>query len=184
MNSFNQRDRELGKRIRRGDKQAFDRMYELYAQRLYGFSISILKNKEDAKEVVQETFLKIWNKRQTINPKRSFKAYLFTISYHIITDLLKERSSSVNFQEYLKENFTADSARTDDWVNFEELKVKLNHLVNKLPHKRKQIYLLSREEGLSHFEIAQKLGISVKTVENQINLSLKYFRSQLDAMSR
>ncbi len=183
MDSLNQLNRELAGLIRKGDKQAFDKIYELYAQRLYGFAFSILKNKEDAKEVVQETFLKIWNKRETINTRYSFKAFIFTVSYNIIIDLLKERSSNLNFQKYLKDNFTVESLQTDELVHFEDLKDKLNHLVNKLPKKRKQIYLLSREEGLSHHEIANKLGVTVKTVENQINLTLKYFRSNLDFKS-
>ena len=176
-------DIELGKRIRKGDMKAFDDLYIQYSQRLYGFAFSILKNQEDAKEIVQETFLKLWNKRSDIDSSYSLKSYLFSISYNISIDLLRKRTKDADFQTYLKNFMNADGSRTDELVIFNELNEELARLIAELPEQRKKIYLLSREEGLSHKEIADKLGIAVKTVENHMNLTLKFLRRNLGGNS-
>lgn len=170
---------ELGKRIRKGDVAAFDLFYGQYSQRLYGFAFSMLKNKEDAKEIVQEAFLKLWNKRAEIDSAYSLKAFLFSISYHIIIDLLRKRTQDAGFKEYLRNYFNDETAKTDELVHFNELNEALERMVSELPLQRRKVYLMSREEGLSHQEIAGKLGITIKTVENHINLSLKYLRKKL-----
>ena len=170
---------ELLKRIRKGDVKAFDLIFEEYSQRLYGFAFSMLKNHEDAREIVQETFLKVWNKRKEINTNYSFKSYLFSISYNIIIDLLRKKSNDSKYQKYLKDHFNVALSGTDEQVNFNELQENLTQLLEKLPEKRRAIYKMSREEGFSHKEIAEKMGISIKTVENQINLSLKFLKENL-----
>ena len=174
---------ELGKRIRKGDMKAFDLLYDQYSQRLYGFAFSMLKNKEDAKEIVQDTFLKLWNKRSEIDTSYSLKSFLFSISYNITVDLLRKRSKDAEFIQHLKTYFRDEGQKTDELVIFNELSDQLALLLNDLPEQRKRIYLMSREEGLGHREIADQLGIAVKTVENQINLALKHIRKNLGANS-
>jgi len=176
-------NQELGKRIRKGDMKAFDLLYDQYSQRLYGFAFSMLKNKEDAKEIIQETFLKLWNKRTTIDSSYSLKSFLFSITYNITIDLLRKRAKDVDFQNQLKHYFDGEGARTDELVIFNELNENLSRLIGELPEQRRKVYMMSREEGMTHKEIATRLGISVKTVENHINLTLKYIRKKLGSNS-
>jgi RNA polymerase sigma-70 factor (ECF subfamily) len=176
-----QKNKNIASQLRRGDVRAFDELYGLYSQRLYGFAFSMLKNKEDAKEVVQETFLKLWNKKQEINTSHSLKAFLFSIAYNITVDLFRERAKDADFLSQLKNHLSQESNKTDELLIFNELNERLSNLVAELPEQRKKIYLMSREEGLGHKEIAEKLGIAVKTVENQINLTLKYIRKNIDS---
>ena len=179
MNGDQQIGQELGKRIRKGDIKAFDQFYGQYSQRLYGFAFSMLKNKEDAKEIVQETFLKLWKKREELDSSYSLKSFLFSISYNLSIDLLRKRTQDIGFQNYLKAHFEEEASRTDELAHFNELNEALAKFVNELPSQRRKVYLMSREEGLSHQEIAGKLGLTVKTVENHINLSLKFIRKKL-----
>jgi RNA polymerase sigma-70 factor (ECF subfamily) len=179
MKDDQQIGQELGKRIRKGDIKAFDQFYGQYSQRLYGFAFSMLKNKEDAKEIVQETFLKLWKKREELDSSYSLKSFLFSISYNLTIDLLRKRTQDIGFQNYLKDHFNAEAPRTDELAHFNELNDALVKLVNELPSQRRKVYLMSREEGLSHQEIAGKLGITIKTVENHINLALKFLREKL-----
>ena len=176
-------NQELGKRIKKGELEAFDLVYKKYSQRLYGFAFSMLKNKEDAKEIVQETFLKLWSHRTKINSSYSFKSFLFSISFNITIDLLRRRTQNTEFKNYLRTHFNGESSRTDELVQYRELTEVLEQLIDDLPAQRRKIYQMSREEGLSHKEIAEKLGITVKTVENHLNLALKYFRKKMDAGS-
>lgn len=170
----------LAKRIRKGDIKAFDLLYHTYSQKLYGFAFSMLKNHDDAKEIVQDTFLKIWEKREMINPASSLQAFLFSVSYHTAIDLIRKRFKDDQYLTYLQAQFHEnDSITTEEPACYQELIRILDNVIGELPGQRKKIYLLSREEGLSHKEIAEKLNISVKTVENQITLALKTIRKQL-----
>jgi RNA polymerase sigma-70 factor (family 1) len=170
----------LSDKIKKGDIKAFDLLYHTYSQKLYGFAFSMLKNHEDAKEVVQETFFKIWEKRDRINPSGSIEAFLFSVSYHTTIDLLRKRFKDDQYRSYVQIQLPGHESKSEeDPVYYQELINILNEVVSELPEQRKKIYLLSREEGLSHKEIAEKLNISVKTVENQINLALKEIRKQL-----
>ena len=171
----------LIKKIKDGDLRAFDLVYSQYSERLYGFAFSILKNHEDAREIVQETFLKLWSKRKQLQSTLSLKSFLFTISYHISIDLIRRRLKDEKYLDYLKAQFVAEESGTDDMTQFNELNHDVQEVIRELPEQRKRIYQLSRDEGLSHAEIADKLAISVKTVENQINLALKAIRKKLNS---
>lgn len=173
----------LIRQIRQGNIQAFDQLYKQFGERLYGFAFSILKNHEDAKEIVQETFMKLWIKRERLNSSQSVKALLFSISYHITIDLLRKKLKEEKYQCYIQNYFKEDEPDTNNLAGYNELIDELQKAISRLPEQRRKIYQLSREEGLSHNEIAKKLGITVKTVENQITLALKIIRQQLDAGS-
>ncbi|WP_159517997.1 RNA polymerase sigma-70 factor [Sunxiuqinia indica] len=183
MDFATQKNKNIASQLRRGDVRAFDELYGLYSQRLYGFAFSMLKNKEDAKEVVQETFLRLWNKKQELNTSHSLKAFLFSIAYNITVDLFRERTKDADFLSQLKNHLSQESNKTDELLIFNELNDRLSNLIAELPEQRKKIYLMSREEGLGHKEIAEKMGIAVKTVENQINLTLKHIRKNIDSNS-
>lgn len=161
---------------------AFDLLYSTYSQKLYGFAFSMTKSHEDAKEVVQETFFKIWEKRSQINPSVSIQAFLFSISYHTTIDLMRKRLKEDKYRTYLKtQSSVYENTAEDNPVYYKELICILNKVVRELPEQRRKIYMLSREDGLSHREIAKKLNISGKTVENQINMALKAIRKQLNS---
>ncbi|WP_423128336.1 RNA polymerase sigma factor [Gaoshiqia sp. Z1-71] len=172
---------QLTKRIRQGDIKAFDLLYAQFSERLFGFAFSMLKNHEDAKEVVQETFLKLWKKRDQLDSSQSVKALLFSVSYHIVIDLLRKRLKENQYLQELHARFAENEPGADHLADYNELNNELQKAISALPEQRKKIYQLSREEGLSHKEIAGILNISVKTVENQINLALKTIRRQLDS---
>lgn len=171
----------LAKRIQKGDIKAFDLLYERFSERLFSFAFSMLKNREDAKEIVQETFLKVWNKRSQINTSQSIKAYLFSISYNVTIDILRARLKEDKYREYIQNQFIVGEPGAENMADFNELSETVQKAIEELPEQRKKIYLLSREEGLSHKEIAENLNISVKTVENQINLALKIIRKKLNS---
>ena len=171
----------LTKRIRQGDIKAFDLLYAQFSERLFGFAFSMLKNHEDAKEVVQETFLKLWKKRDQLDSSQSVKALLFSVSYHIVIDLLRKRLKENQYLHELHARFAENEPGADHLADYNELNNELQKAISALPEQRKKIYQLSREEGLSHKEIAGILNISVKTVENQINLALKTIRQKLDS---
>lgn len=172
-------EKKLVAQLRGDNIGAFDQLYHIYSQKLYLFSFSMLKNTEDSKELVQEVFYRVWNKRHEINTAKSFKSFLFTISYNLIIDQLRLKLKDQEYRNFLKKYFDSNTASQSNLTDFETINKQVELAVNELPQKRKKIYTLSRKDGLSHKEIAEQLGITVKTVENQISLSLKHIKLKL-----
>lgn len=172
-------DRELTAQVKKGQLNAFDQLFGRYNQRLYRFNRSLLKNHEDAEELVQETFFRIWKKRDELNERKSFRSFLFSIAYNLIVDQFRHRVKEQEYEQFLIKEAQRNYSNPGIELEYKELKEQVNKAVNNLPERRKKIYQLSRIEGLRHKEIASRLHIKPKTVENQINLALKYIRKQL-----
>lgn len=107
-------DSELVVLLRKGGMEAFDLLFERYAGRLYRFSFSLLKTREDSEEVVQETFFRIWEKRAGISDDKSFQSYLFTIAYHVIVDQARKRLKERKFEEFLVREATKNYTESQD----------------------------------------------------------------------
>ena len=180
MNDLTNNDeKKLVAQLRNNEVKSFDILFEKYSAKLYRFSFSLLKNHEDSKEIVQETFFRVWDKRREIDSSKSFKSFLFTISYHLIIDHLRLKLKDQEYRSFLKEYFKTEEVKVDSVIDYKTLNRQIAAVIAELPDKRKQIFKLSREQGLTHKEIAGQLNISVKTVENQINLALKLIKSRL-----
>lgn len=172
-------DKTLIVQLKNNNVQAFDRLFEKYSDKLYNFSCSILKNEEDAKEIVQEVFFRLWSERKKIDADKSLKSLLFTITYRIIIDHLRKQLKERNFRKSLGKYFFDNYCEQKNHIDCDTLKEEINKAVEGLPAKRQVIYRLSREKGLSHKKIAARLDIEEKTVENHINLALKYIKTSI-----
>lgn len=172
-------DRQLADQIKKGQTHAFDLLFDRYSQRLFRFSKSLLKNHEDAEEVVQEVFFRIWKKRDELNERRSFQSFLFSIAYNLIVDQFRQRVKDQKYEQFLIKQAQQNYLNPGNELEYKELKKQVNKVITELPKRRKEIYQLSREDGLCYKEIASRLNIKPKTVENHINLALKYIRKRL-----
>lgn len=171
-------EKELAEGIRKSRADSFDELYRTYSIRLYRFALSILKSTDDAEEVVQNTFFKIWDQREKIQSSQALKAYIFTIAYHLIIDLMRSRLKEKKFREAILENATINY-NIEESIEFRDLLDRIDSIVKDLPSRKLEIYQLSRINHLSHNEIAEKLGISIKTVENGITFSLNFIKKRL-----
>lgn len=175
----NHDDKLLVQQIKNNEVKAFDALFHKYSEKLFRFSFSLLKNEEDSKEIVQEAFLRIWRKREEIDSTKSFKSFLFSISYNLVVDQLRLRLKDQEYRKFLVAYFDSEKFELSNNLDYNKIVEQIRHAVEELPTKRKQIYTLSREVGLSHKEIAERMGITVKTVENQITLALKHLKQSL-----
>lgn len=174
-------NKELILLLQKDDRVAFYNIYERYSKRLYGFVLQMIKQEADAEEIVQEVFIKIWESRNKIDIYSSFESFLFTIAYNTTISLLRKRIQEKKYLEHLKtiqQVFNAPDL-TDE-IQFNELNEKLHSLISKLTPRQKEIFLLSREEGLTHDEIAKKLEISVNTVKKHMVNTLSFLKMNLD----
>ena len=167
--------------LKKGDVIAFDNIYEMYSERLYGFVLRYVKQKEDAEGIVQEVFIKIWETRNKIDIYSSFDSFIFTIAYNTTINLLRKRVNEHKYQDRLKsvQQITGADQIIDE-IYFKEINIQLQLLLDKLTPRQKEIFQLSREVGLTHEEIAKKLDISVNTVKNHMVSTLAFIKSHID----
>lgn len=172
---------ELVKLLKKGDMVAFDTIYERYFNRLYGFVFRYVKQKVDVEGIVQEVFIKIWETRSKIDVHSSFEYFIFTIAYNLTISLLRKRVIENKYVDHIKslqQVKNADDILED--IHFKALEGKVQLLLNQLTPRQKQIFQLSREDGLSHREIAGKLNISVNTVKNHMVSTLSFLKRKID----
>jgi RNA polymerase sigma-70 factor, ECF subfamily len=172
-------DKEYVIRLKNEDYTAFDALFKKYAESVYAFSISITKESYISEEITQLVFIKIWQKRALIDEFLSFKSFLFKVTYNeIISWLRKENSEKKRISAFV-ESSSYQSDETATIVEFNSINDIAEQIIEELPEKRKEIFKLSRQQGYTNKEIAEKLGISVKTVENQMTSALKTVKEKL-----
>lgn len=176
----NSMDDLLCNRLRKGDKKALDEIYCKYHAKIFGFAVSYLKTEDDALDIVQETFVKLWESRATLKNNGQLKPLLFTVTKNAILSLFRKRATENKYLEYLGNCVITNTSGTTEQTDFDFLQSQYEQLIPELPPKRREIFLLSRKEGLSNKEIAKAKGISEKTVENQITKALAFFKENMD----
>jgi RNA polymerase sigma-70 factor (ECF subfamily) len=172
-------DEELVQRLANNDRQAFEQLYERYWFELYQTGFAILKDADAVKDVVQDVFVWLWENRTTVHITY-IKAYLkaairFKIANYIRSGNIRETF----FDELARVASGAFPATGNEMVELKELQQVIHDSISQLPEKCREVYRLSREEGLTNREIAERLGISVKTVEAQMTIALKRLRTEL-----
>jgi len=172
-------DIELVARLQKGDVEAFDQIYEKYSGKLYAFGLKYLRSTDEAEELVQSVFLKLWENHKTLKKEPSFKSYLLAIAYNDICKLFRKRNYRQKFiDDTLYEN-SQSSSEIEDGIDYHSVLERVQQIVDKLPEKQKTIFLKSRQEGKSSKEIAEEVGLSPGTVDNYISESLKFLRGRL-----
>ncbi|HBE41643.1 MAG TPA: hypothetical protein DDW27_10655 [Bacteroidales bacterium] len=172
-------DSELVQDLNQGFTSAFDELYLRYGKAVFHFAFSILKLKEEAEEVMQNTFLIIWEKRKSINHRQLFKSFLFTIAYNITIDTFRRKLKEKQYREHVLINASIFYDQEKFHVSNDML-CNLESVIEELPDRRREIFKLRKEKGLSYKDIADELNISIKTVENSINLAVRYIKRRVN----
>jgi RNA polymerase sigma-70 factor (family 1) len=168
----------LVRNLSKGNLLAFNTLYKEYSGRLYRFALGYLKSEDEAEELVQEVFTIIWEKHTALKEELSFKSFLFTIAFNIIR---KHFRTKAYLSEYFKTGISDNlDIRTSQKITYDSLYQYIIELVNKLPERRKEIFIKSRFHGLTIKEIAEEMKISHKTVENQLTDALRFIRTNLN----
>ncbi|MBB5636396.1 RNA polymerase sigma-70 factor (ECF subfamily) [Pedobacter cryoconitis] len=155
-------------KLREGDESAFIQIYNQYRSKIYTYAYQLCKSSDTAEEIVQEVFIKIWQKKDQLNPELSFNAYIKKITLNHVLNHLKKVARERVLQEQIFHTIEVSSNRTEDQMLEKELRKVYDEAIARLPQQKKLIYQLSRIEELSHDEIALKLNISKNTVKNHM----------------
>lgn len=166
--------------FKNGDEDAFRRVFDFFHNRLYSFVFSITKSHYTAEEIIQEVFIKLWYKRETIEVSSSFDSFVFTITKNLTYNFLRDAAK----RETLKTDFfyisDFEKRQTENAVLSNEYEDLLNDIVERLPKQKKSVFIMSRQEGKSNQEISSLLGISEKTVKNHLWKTLQIIKAQLE----
>jgi RNA polymerase sigma-70 factor (family 1) len=172
-------DRLIVKNLKDGDVLSFDNLFEKYNKKVYYFAFSYLKNKEEAEDVVQEVFMNLWKHRDQINEYYVFSKYLFKITYNATCKKFRKQASDKKQMEEVLQNIIIEDDSTNLDIEYNNLVENANSLIEKLPPRQKRIFLLSLNDQLTSEQIARKLNISKKTVENYLTLAKSTLRKSL-----
>ncbi|GET27166.1 DNA-directed RNA polymerase sigma-70 factor [Prolixibacter sp. NT017] len=164
--------------IREGDKQAFEALFHECYRPMVAYAFRFLGEMEPSESVVQDVFLKFWQKRKELMITSSLRSYLFRAVRNLSLNYLEHRKIMSGYASMVIERESDRHDYSDFYVEV-GLREKIDAAVSALPEKRQEIFRLAREEGLKYREIAEQLNISVKTVETQMTLALKQLRTLL-----
>lgn len=166
--------------LRHGSYKAFTLIYHAYADDLYAFAIRFLKNRQAAQDIVQDTFMRLWDNRSQIDCFGDLRAFIFTIARHRIIDTFRRQLSAPSFTEYIDYgNAMADEFSPEDVLLYDEFRNHLSKSKNLLTPRQRQIFEMSREQGHTLPDIASELGISEQTVKNTLVTALRTLRDEL-----
>jgi RNA polymerase sigma-70 factor, ECF subfamily len=161
------------------NESAFENVFKRYYKSLYAYAYTIVKDDAAADDMVQQVFYKLWNPGTKISIQSSIAAYLYRAVHNESLNYLKHQKIVVAHQKEIAPQMTSDSFSAAGTVVNKELEQKLRLALNALPEQCRTVFQLSRFENLKYYEIADQLGISVKTVENQMGKALKIMRMKL-----
>ena len=161
------------------DIKEFETIFRQHYPELCGFANKYLHDLDAAEETVQTVFVKMWEKRAELEITTSVRSYLFTSVRNGCLNYIKHMKIRDDYKEHNQREMDQNRVLADDDLEASELENRIHSSINSLPEKRKKIFILSRYEGLKYQEIAEKLNISVKTVEHQMGSAIKQLKTDL-----
>lgn len=163
-----------------GDEKTFELVFKEHFKNLHGYACAIVKDEDTGEEMVQQVFYRIWKDRSVLNVQTTLKAYLYRAVHNECLNHLKHDKVKAGYQMHAVHVMKREQGpSTDSKIAYGELQKKLQRAINELPEQCRTIFQLSRFEELKYKEIANLLGLSVKTVENQMGKALKLLRLKL-----
>lgn len=173
------KDQMIFQSIKSGDEKALEMLFKEYYQPLCRYANSYLEDPDDAEEVVQNCFIKLWEKKENINIQSSVKSYLYQIIRNACLNEIKHQKVKKSYGDMVSQQGEQHSEASDQTTLRGELEEKIAIALQSLPQQCRLIFTMSRFEELKYQEIADQLNLSIKTVENQMGKALKLMRAQL-----
>jgi RNA polymerase sigma-70 factor (ECF subfamily) len=173
------RDQQWARKIREGDRAAFEALFHAYYGSLCDFAWQYVRSEDIVEELVQDIFLYVWERRADWLPQGTVRSYLYRAVYNKSLNHLKHRRIEKQWEVQHREDEPSETP--EDALSFKELSDAIQASLDALPERRRHVFLLSRQHNMTYAEIAEMLGISIKTVETQMGRALQSMRERLAA---
>ena len=177
-------EQDLVRRLVQGDEEAFCTLYAAYKKRLVYYAMQFIKSPEFAEDIFQDVFTAIWHGRKCIDCTQSFKSYLYAMIKNRILNLIRDIDHEQQLKAYIMDHATTASNQTEETVHCNELENLLEKGRELLTPRQREVLEMSRDRNMTSEEISERLGISVKTVNNSISEALKTLRTYLEQTLR
>lgn len=174
---INDEEQILLSKLKEGDERAFEQIYQLYSERIYGRLIRLLKDEEQANSILQDVFLRIWERKAQIDVDKTFKAYLYKVAENFVYDYFRKLARDKKMQVRLREVVSEYYKHTEEDIFKKENEMLIEEAIQLLPPQRQRVFQLCRIEGKSYEEVSQLLGISTSTVSNHLVKGTKSVRN-------
>lgn len=165
--------------LRNGDESAYTYLIDTYHHKLCVYANSLVKNVYSAEDIVQNVLIKVWEQRTRLKSDHSLKSFLYKLVYNEFIDLYRKNQSLFSLEKSYHEALNG-IVQEEDSESFQRVMNAVNKEIQNLPPKCKEVFILSKKEGLTNIEIAEHLDVSIKTVEAQITKAFSLLRSSLD----
>lgn len=172
-------DQELFAKIAQGDEDAYRIVFHAWNSRLFHTVMKLVKSEEEAEEIIQEVFLRLWLQRHTLPSIQTPGAWLHTIASNLALDSLRRKARQQTRLKVIAESGNFDNPEPESQLDAKELQRLIDEAVEKLPASRRHVFILSRRQGLNRSEIAEQLNISESTVKNHLTAALKFIQDYL-----
>lgn len=166
--------------LKRGSHKAFDKIYQMYAKRLYAYSLQFTKSAQESEEIVQEVFVKLWSNRLKIKQDETLRSLLFIMAKHHLINAYRFKLNHPAYEEYVNYMNVLSTEDAHYKLEYNEFVLRLRKVMETLPVTQQKVIRLSRIKQLSNKEIAEKLSLSEQTVKNQLSLGLKALKEKLN----
>lgn len=165
--------------LKRGDEAAFEAIYRKYSAKLFVHVLRLVKDRDTTEDLLQEVFIKAWNNREGIDPEKSYGAYLFTIAKHTVYNHFRRASLEVQVAAYIASQSSEIYRHVEEELATREYSEAIQKAIDRLPPKRREVYIRCKIEGMSYEQVADELGCSVAAINAHIVKATKTIKSHL-----
>lgn len=170
-------ERQLIELLKEGDPISFEILFQQYYVRFHNFVRNLIKDTQAAEDIVQNVFMKVWINRAQLRSDQSIHNWIYVLTKHEVLNHIRDRKIYLQVEKLLIPDSSQFSA-VEDMLQIRELDSRVREFVASMPEQRRRVFMMSRYRGLGNKEIAQMLGLSVRTVDRHINLALTSLRKE------
>lgn len=175
-------DRQLVSRLKLGDKKAFEEIFRKYREKIYYFAIRYYNSAEDAENVVQDVFIKLWDERENVKEELSLNNYIYTIAKNHLFNIQRKKINEKAYRNYIVEHLVQTPNLENEMI-YADLKESIDKIIDELPAQRKRVFVMGNLEGLSNKEVASALNLSVRTIAVHKSLALQALKKAFKLIS-
>lgn len=170
-------ERQLIEMLREGDSLSFEILFQQYYVRFYNFVCNFIKDASEAEDIVQNVFMKIWINRANLRVDRSIHNYIYVLTKHEVLNHIRDHKAYLQVEKLIMFD-QPEIAIAEDIDQVRDLDIRIRNFIASMPAQRRKVFLLSRYRGLSNKDIADLLGLSVRTIDRHINLALTSLKKE------
>lgn len=176
---FTNTDKLMVSGLKKGDEQAFADLFQKYSKKIYAVSRKLQLGHQEAEEVVQEVFLKIWRNRTNLDEDLSFNSYILTVAKSVVFKFSRKKAYHLAYEKYALSRSLAYDNQTEDYVVFSDMEAFSQKCLDNLPPQQRQVFMMKTRDNFSIDEISAELNLSKRTVENHFYRACKELKQQL-----